>query len=386
MSFDAIIVGGGIVGCTTAFFLSLKGQKVAIVEKEQLASGTSASNFSWINATSKTSNAAYHRLNARGVSMYDDLAAEFGADALGLKSIGSLGYVSCSDETAFAALEEQEHALAAFGYPNRRINLEELREAEPHMVFPDDMVALLAPADKCLDASRFVRLMADQVCQHGGQVFESTTALELIADDEDAVTGLATSKGEMTAPAVILTSGPNTPEVLGNLTGFDGFATRFPVRKVPGLLVTTPPVPDGLVRHLVYTDTGGEFHVFPDFNGGLRIASDDTDGEIIGDQSPENLRELAKGLLRRMQKLAPEFAGETLIDECKLSIGIRAYPEDGLSIAGPLPGATGLFVIATHSGITLAPVLGCLMADLIVDGEVPEMLEPFGLDRLQGFA
>jgi glycine/D-amino acid oxidase-like deaminating enzyme len=59
-------------------------------------------------------------------------------------------------------------------------------------------------------------------------------------------------------------------------------------------------------------------------------------------------------------------------------------PRDGRTIAGPLPGVPDCYVIATHSGITLAPLLGELIADEIVAGEVSTMLEPFRPDRFGG--
>ena len=64
MKFDAVVVGGGIIGCTHAYFLSLKGLKVAVVEKAAVGGGTTARNFSWINATWKTADADYYRLSA----------------------------------------------------------------------------------------------------------------------------------------------------------------------------------------------------------------------------------------------------------------------------------------------------------------------------------
>ena len=227
--------------------------------------------------------------------------------------------------------------------------------------------------------------MATQVKRLGGKVIEDCAAVALEADDDGVVTGLTTEQGMLKTAKVVVATGPNTPEVLAELTGFEGFASRFPVGKVPGLLVTTPPVEPGLLRHLIYTDCGGEFHMFPDFNGGIRIGSDDTDGKIIDDQSPENLRNLARGLLKRVQDLLPGFAGEECLDECKLAIGIRAYPEDGHSIVGAFPAAEGLYLIATHSGITLAPALGSMMAEMVADGVVPEVLVPFGVKRLKGF-
>jgi glycine/D-amino acid oxidase-like deaminating enzyme len=385
MKFDAVVVGGGIIGCTHAYFLSLKGLKVAVVEKAAVGGGTTARNFSWINATWKTADPDYYRLSAASVEMYGELMAEFGAEALGLSPIGAIGVARRSDEANYRAFREQGEKLTGLGYLCGWLDTAQLREAEPNLCFADDAEGLLSSTDKTLNASHFARFMADQVRASGGDILENCAALELEADDEGAVTGLITDQGRLATGRIVVTAGPDAPQVLSDLTGYDGFAARFPVSKVPGLLVTTPPVADGLVRHLNYTDDGGEFHFMPDFNGGLRLASDDVDGAIIGDQSDAHLHKLACGLLRRMQDVAPEFGGEALVDDCHIRVGIRAYPEDGFSIAGALPGSQGLYVIATHSGVTLALILGRLMAQVVVDGVVPEMLAPFGLERLAGF-
>lgn len=385
MAYDAIVIGGGIIGCTHAYYLSLRGLKVAVVEKGAVGGGTTANNFSWINATWKTAELDYYRLNATSVEIYGELAAEFGTDELGLSPIGAIGMARKTDRENYQALQKQGKILAQLGYDCKWLNSEQLRASEPNILFAADAEGLLSSCDKTLNASHFTRFMAEKVRRADGVVLENCVALEIEADDDGAVTGVLTNQRVLSAKRVIVAVGPDTPEVLSDLTGYDGFAARFPVNKVPGLLVTTPPVDAGLVRHLNYTDYGGEFHFMPDFKGGLRLASDDTDGLIIEDQSPEHLRELAIGLLRRMQELVPGFGGEALIDQCKLAVGVRAYPEDGFSIAGALPGAQGLYIIATHSGVTLAPALGSLMAGLVVDDEVPDMLAPFGLQRLPGF-
>jgi len=382
---DVVVIGGGIIGCTAAYYLAGKGKSVTLVEQHSIAGGTTARNFSWINATSKTSDVDYHHLNALGVQMYETLADKYGAENLGLAGAGAIGIVRRSEMAAYEAMQRQAQCLEMLGYPHRWLSSEQLRELEPDIVFADDAEGLLTPADKILEAPIFSQLMLERLRQMGGKVKENCSALEIMLDDGGAVTGLRTDQGIIDASSILLAVGPDTAEVLGELTGYDGFASRFPVRKVPGLLVSTPETDECLVRHLLYTDSGGEFHVFPEQGGGLRLASDDVDGQVIENRSPEHLRELAGGLLQRMSRMAPKFTGKDCLDSCSLSVGIRAYPEDGKSIAGALPGAEGVFLIATHSGITLAPALGSLMAELIVDGVVPGMLAPFGLERLPGF-
>ena len=374
-NFDAVVIGGGIVGTTAAYFICRKGMKVALVEKETLAGGTS-----------KTANESYHRLNARGLAAYCEMAVEFGEEAMGLNPCGSLNVVRSSDSAAHAAAKEQARALSDFGYPATWIGTGDLRIMEPHLNLPNDAEALFAMADNCLNAPHFVNFMAQQIRNQGGSVFENCAALSLQAEDDGQVSGLETAQGKLSTEHVVVAAGPGTPEVLSALTGYDGFAARFPMHRVPGLLVRTPATaPRRLIRHVTYLSTGTEIHMLPDFNGGLKIGADDTDGMVDAESAPEHLHNVAGILLDRTKDLLPEFAGRDCLDECEMTVGVRPYPKDGHSLAGPLPGAQGLYVIATHSGITLAPAIGGLMADLIDSGTVPEMLAPFTLDRVEGF-
>lgn len=386
MAFDAVIVGGGIVGCTSAFYLARKGLNVALVEKAEIGGGTTSNSFAWVNATAKIFNEAYHRLNASGHQMYCDLMVEFGEDNLGAQPMEALGVITRSDTAGYAAAQEQARLLDEYDYPFAWVGVQELRTMEPHIAFPDDAEAIFSMSDLYLDAPTFARFMAGQVRALGGTVLERCAASELQASDEGVVSGLVTEHGVLETPNVLVTTGPDTPEVLSTLTGYDGFAARFPLRRVPGLLVTTPSTaPHRLVRSVVYMSGSEEFHVQTEAGGGLRLGADDIDGRIAEDQSAQNLRDAAIDLLRRAKRIIPGFEGESCIDACRLGVGIRPYPEDGMSLVGPLPGSTGLYVIATHSGVSLAPILGSLMADAIVSGELPERLQPFSLERYQAF-
>jgi len=386
MAFDIVVVGGGIVGCTSAFYLARQGFNVAVVEKKTLGSGTTGASFAWINATAKVSDETYHRLNTKGQAIYSDLAAEFGEEAIGLYPVGGLGIVNRSDVSDYAAAKERARILASFDYPWTWIGVKELRAMEPHVEFKDDAEALFSVSDLYLDAPKFTHFMAGQIRDLGGTVLENCAALELQASDEGVVKGLLTEQGALATANVLVAAGPDTADALASLTGYDGYSSRFPMHQVPGLLVTTPSTrPHQLMRHVSYFSGDTEIHVRSTPDGGLRLGSDETDGMIAEDQSTENVREAARILLKRAQSLIPRFSGESCLDDCTLDIGVRSYPQDGVSLAGFIPGANGLSLVATHSGITLAPALGGLVADMIIKGQPAEELLPFSLERFQMF-
>ena len=62
-------------------------------------------------------------------------------------------------------------------------------------------------------------------------------------------------------------------------------------------------------------------------------------------------------------------------------IGVRPMPTDGVTIAGRIPGLANAWMLATHSGVTLGPLLGRLIADEIVGGTPSTVLAPFRPDR-----
>jgi glycine/D-amino acid oxidase-like deaminating enzyme len=148
----------------------------------------------------------------------------------------------------------------------------------------------------------------------------------------------------------------------------------LPVDRVPGLLAITsrPATPLQRVVH------APGIHLRPDDDGGLRLGSEDVDGPAAIAESDATLSKLAAFLLDRAGRVFPPARDVSVID---YRVGVRPMPADRHTIAGRLPGIANGWVIATHSGVTLGPLLGRLMADEIVRGESSPLLRPFRPDR-----
>ncbi|MCP4319880.1 MAG: FAD-binding oxidoreductase [Hyphomicrobiales bacterium] len=384
MKRDVIIVGGGIIGCTTAHFLTRAGLRVALLEKGALAQGATGNSFAWANASTKTGDEIYHRLNAAGVAGYEALAAEFGAERLGIYQTGALQVVGRSDATGFRAMQDRFVTLQRFEYPCEWMDSGKLKMETPELMLPDDAQALLLPTDMVIDAPRVARCLAETARKGGADIRENCPAIALIVDDNGAVHGIETADDQIEAPKVILAAGADTGQLLADLTGFDAFASRFPMREVPGLLLTTPPLDRNPLKRLLFGSTTNELHLLPAPNGGIRIGSDEIDGVVWEDRSEAAMRRGGVALLARAAQIIPNLLDCVSLDECTLQIGVRPYPEDGQAIIGPLPGSDGLIIVATHSGITLSPIIAAQMADLIRGNVVPD-LAAFSLTRFPGF-
>ena len=383
-TFDVAVVGAGVIGCSSSLFLTELGLQVALIEAGSIGLGTSNNSFAWINATSKTNDEPYHRLNALGAAGYRALSARWGEERIGVHPTGMLQWASPDDTVANRSLQGRFEQLRSFGYPVAMVEYDDLTAMEPHVQFAPGARGLHAIADAWLDVPAFVRFATEQVYSGGGTILENCSAESLLLDDDGKVEGVQTSCGTIRAKKVLVAAGPSTPEVLSALTGYAPYGSRFPMQQAPGLLVRTPPLkPWQFARHILYIAQADSFHVRPTPDGGLLLGADDTDGAALEPDDLAGLRQGATTLLKRAQLLMEKFPGPELLDTCELKIGVRPVPADGHSIAGSLPGSEDLYVALTHSGVTLGPAIGRLLASEIATGHRPHELATFGFDRFQ---
>ena len=390
-AFDAIVVGAGIVGAGAAFAFARSGRRVALLDAGAVATdrggtnSTSRASFAWLNATAKTDQEDYHRLNAAGVEHYRTLAREFGERRLGLYPTGMIAWANPNDGARRRALREQATRLREWSWPVTPLDADGLRALEPHVAFASGAEGFLAYGDAWLDAPRTIDLLCEQVRIEGGTVFrgEEGWATGLLRNEGGAVRGVTTGGGaHLEASTVVAAIGPDTERTLRSWLGPRELGNRPFVGRRPGILVDIPDTgPFRLVRHVLYTGDNA-FHMRPGPAGGLRIGSEDADP---ASEAPEDQEARVAALLARARVLLPRLGGETPVEslarECTTTIGVRPVPADDRTIAGPVPGVTGLYVVATHSGVTLGPWLGRLAVDEITTGRTPEELAPFRFAR-----
>ena len=115
------------------------------------------------------------------------------------------------------------------------------------------------------------------------------------------------------------------------------------------------------------------------------MGADDMDGLIADNDTKENRQAAGECLLQRARERLVGFPESLSITDCNIRVDIRPVPEDGVSIADVLPGSDNLFIVVTHSGVTLAPVLGKQIAEFMASGSRPEPLVSYTLKRFPGF-
>jgi glycine/D-amino acid oxidase-like deaminating enzyme len=357
-----VVIGAGVLGSSLAFRLAQAGQQVTLVERAGVAQGTTGSTFAWINSNQKTPE-DYYALNLAGVRAHRELRDELGA-APWLNEGGNLFWFTGGEDAH--ELEARVARLQSGGYPAEWIGREAARELEPKLT-PEAEVEQIAyfPEEAWINgpglAARFVQLAEE----HGATVRfrNEVTAIEQAGG---SVSGVKLADGErIPADIVVNCAGPGAG-VVARLAG-----RELPMASTPGLVVRVSNA-DGLIGRVIHSPL---IHMRPDADGLVMLHHGDADQAMSRGEKPQ---EWIATFFERAASYVPEFANARL---SRWSIGIRPIPGDGRTSAGLVASLPGYAEIVTHSGITLGPLLGRLVARQIVEGETDPVLAPFTPDR-----
>ena len=389
---DAVIVGGGILGMSLAYELAKRTMRVTLLESHALASGATGSGFAWINAASKDDDADYHRLNAASVAAYDAMAQEWGAAALGLHGGGSLHWVNADDAAGREKLLNRAAVLQSFLYPAATLSGREMRTLEPAIPFAEDALGLFAPSDRWLDAPRYVRFLAGEIQKRKGLIRQYSPAVKFTLGITRSINMVHTTDGPISTPIVIIAAGLQTPALIEKITGDPASAKLVPIHADAGLLIETPSgsAPDSVHRVLYPPDSHG-LHLRPTPSGGLLFGSDDGDRAVQSSliaQNPaesmsgENIpKDISAALYHRVKRVLPKLFLNDSTAPYASRVCLRPMPADERPIIGAVPGVRGVFVLATHSGVTLAPALARALSEEICNARLPEELLPHRPER-----
>lgn len=371
------VIGGGIVGLGAAWALAMKGHAVALLEQGRLGGSTSSGTFAWLNASSKTDDESYHRLNAAGLATYEGLAATFGREAIGLHGQGSLQWVAASDPMA-EELRRQAAILNAWGYGAELLDRAALQAKAPGFAYPSSALGLFAPKDRWLEVPRLLVHLRRALQEKGAVIKEGAKAIGAVTKG-GRLRAIKTKDAEIACDAAVLAAGAETPAVLAVVMGAD--APAF-MRVKPGLLVESESGSGADLGQIVaWAPDAAGFHLRPTAAGGLLLGADDVDDAVGEGSDPGKIDQGIEVLQQRAEGWLPRLKGTPWRQGCRWRIGRRAIPADGHSLVGPVAALPGLYLAVTHSGVTLALHLGRLLAESL-GGPMPDDLRPFSPSRL----
>jgi D-amino-acid dehydrogenase len=410
---QVVVVGGGIVGLSTAWSLMQRGIDVTLVEAHTVGSGATHANGGWLCPAQAgplpepgLTVYALRSLTDRDSSLYispTELLRSAGwflrfrhycneaAFARGLDAIARLGTETFAHAEAWKAAgvdfelyqqgmvyasKDPSHAAEAlrklvpmreFGYeiPSDLLTGADLHDFEPSLseeisggfhigqhwhVRPDSLAAGLLASLR----------------SGGTEVHEDTEATGVRRDEGGRVLAITTSRGDISGTDFVFTTG-SWPVPVDRKT-----RARVPVKAGKGYSFAVKP--SVMPRHAVLLT---DVHVgCTPFDGFLRIGGTMEFSGLNRDVDQRRVDAIIRGARTCFKRWADP-------DVQQIWSGPRPLTPDGLPVIDHLPGFSNAFVSTGHAmqGVSLAGSSGALLAELIATGRRPAVIEPFRADR-----
>jgi len=365
------VVGGGVLGVSTAAQLARRGASVTLFTEAGLASGASGRSLSWLNSYGPRT-PEYHQLRLLGLDRYRTFSTEVDAAAY-LRFDGGLTWPGPGEDEKYRAAFEH---MRRVGYAAEWLSPQEVAARTPGVditAIPDEG-AIFNPGEGWVELPPLVDRLAADLVAAGGRIVTGAGRCEILVEG-GRVSGVRTGDGAMLGvDAAVLATGPAVPATVAEL------GIKIPDATPISLLVRTPVVNLPL-RAVLNTP---RVAVRPTPSGSLVLDSGWSEDEVV--TRPDGTYEVhdstVQGLLREASAVLegnPELTAESY------GVGPKPIPGDGEPVLGPLAEIPGYHVAFTHSGATLGLIAGELLADEVVSGEPSPLLETFRPGRFDQY-
>lgn len=360
---EVVIVGGGIVGCSIAYHLSLAGTRnVIVLEKARLTEGATWHAAGLIGQLRSTRNAT--RMIQRSVEVYDRLGKESGL-YVDWKKVGSLRIASSTER--MKELRQLVTTARSFGVEIDLISAREAQEKFPPMTTQGVLGAAYIPGDGYADPNSITQAFARAARQNGVE-FREGTRVTGVRCRRRRVQEVETDAGTLTCEVFVNAAGMWSRD-LGLLSGAD-----IPVCAVEHQYVITEEIPDLPRTAPTMRDPDRLVYYKPEV-GGLIIGGYEPDTVEFGLEGvPAGFeRQLLPSNLDRFFQLAEKAAEITpVVNEVGLRQVINGpIPEsaDGDFVMGRVAGFDNYYVASGFLyGIAAAGGAGEIMKEWIIDG------------------
>jgi glycine/D-amino acid oxidase-like deaminating enzyme len=349
-----VIVGAGIIGTSIGYHLARRGADVLILEKEKPGAGATGNSFAFINASRKKPR-NYYDLNLFGIEGWRRLQIEIGSE-LQVQFGGAIEWSAPGDGTE--KLLDSVHSYQQWGYPVHQID-----EAKLRLIFPTASPGPVGAAafyeeDAAVDPIQALNTLLSQA-RGLGATLQNPAEVTGLDIDGDRIKSIQTTRGKIEGDVFVFAAGAGT-QALAKLAG-----VNIPLTSSTGVLAHTDPQ-QSLLSHVA---------IPPGFS-----IRQNADGRVVVSGGGEGLKEgvspqdEAQSQLRAASGFFPQLKQASLE---RVTVGHRVLPKDGFPIVGFAEKYKNLYIAATHSGVTLAPILGQLASLEILDGATADLLAPY---------
>lgn len=381
---EVVVIGGGIIGASIAYYLSKGGKQVALVEREDIAAGTSSACDGAVLLQSKHPG-VHLELAMESARLYSTLSEELGCD-VHYRQHGGTVVIRTREE--WQAMQDWVAKQRRTGLQVELLGKKETLELHP-MLSEDVLGCAYSPLDGDVYPMAVALAYASAARRLGAHILTRTRVTGILLEG-GRVTGVVTDRGTIRTGMVVNCAGAWASQV-AQLVGVE-----VPIRPRKGQLVVTeklPPIQKGVILSAEYmaikynpelvNSTTDPFVrrsislvMEQTFEGNLVIGGN---REFVGYDRRVDPNAIS-GILQNALSWVPGLAGVNVI---RTFAGLRPYTPDGLPILGPVPGVRGFYMAAGHEGdgIALAPVTGVMMAEFLIRGRTEYPIELFSLER-----
>ena len=362
---DAVVIGGGIVGVATAFWLSRAGLDTVLIEmRDGLSTLTTPNSIECFRA--QFTEPAMAQLVLPSIEVFENFAEVIGIPGYDI-SIRHQGYLFVTDDPAMvddlkAAIEKHR----SLGVPDSEfLDHDELLARFPYLA--DDVVgATFRQNDGWLSTHE-----ATQGFAKGSTArFLISTRVTAILKDAQGVCGVETNRGTIATRTVVNAAGPFAG-VVGRMVGLD--LPLEPVRRQKAFISPKPQIP---LDAPLTIDLTQDVYWRPE-TGGAYIAWVDPD-EPVGEPAEElptdwDYPAIVLEKLIRLNPFWREIAEHLKGEDIHPSAGQYVYTPDEQPLIGPLPEVPGFFVNCGYwAGVMLSAEAGRRVANLVTGAMKPQ--------------
>lgn len=353
MAKRVIVIGSGIIGASIAYHLAKAGAEVTVIEAGAPGGVATRASWAWINA-SWGNPEPYFRLRVRSIEHWHKMQSEI--PDLAINWCGGLIWDLPPEELDAYAAER-----AKWGQPLRKVGRGEIHVIEPNLNKVPEF-GYFAPGEGMLEPLATTEVLLDAAKALGAEVL-AETPVKWLAEEHGRVVGVMTDVGVIHADETVVAAGAGTAQLL------DSVGLTLKMSSPAGLLSHSKPAPrllNGLVMspglHIRQT-AEGRIVAGTDFAG----ADPEGDAEALA----ADLQAKVEAMVQGAEGLGLDF----------FTIGFRPTPEDGFAAIGRPHKKNGVYLVVTHSGVTLAAALGLFAAQELLTGTRDALLATFSPDR-----
>jgi 4-methylaminobutanoate oxidase (formaldehyde-forming) len=368
-----VVIGGGIVGCSTAYHLAKLGwTDTVLVEKHMLTSGSTFHAAGLVGQLRTSANIT--QLLGNSVDLYRTLEAETG-QATGWKMNGGLR-LACNQER-WTEVQRQATTAKSFGLEMHLLSAKEAQDLWPIMEVHDVVGAAFLPTDGQANPSDITMALARGARMHGATICEDTevSSIEVVDGVVKAVITVSTdgAVGRIECEKVVLCGGQWTRELAATI------GVNVPLVPVEHQYVITEPFTPEVPRHLPTLRDPDRLTYYKEEVGGL----------VMGGYEPNPIPWAVKGIPRPFQFQLLESDWDHFAPTMELAIGRvpalanaglrqlingpESFTPDGNFILGEAPELRNVFIGAGFNafGIAAGGGAGQALAEWVHDGTPP---------------